>query len=360
MKYPQLLDFPEVFKRRAEFDAIIDVRSPAEFAEDHIAHAINCPVLDNEERIIVGTMYKQVGSFEAKRLGAALVAKNIGRHIENLFQDKPRDWKPLIYCWRGGNRSGAMAHIFAKIGWPVVQLNGGYKAYRQFVNLSLGTELQHFKWQVLCGPTGSGKSRCLQTLAEMGAQVLDLEELAAHRGSVLGDIPEHAQPSQKQFESHIFERLQGFDEQKIVYVEAESKKIGNLRVPETLMQAMRASGCIQVNLPLEKRVEFLVKEYAHFMRNTESLNQQLHFLTALHGKEKISDWKQMAEAGKLTQLVKELLEHHYDPAYGKSIARNFVGYSKARQIEQNDIGESDFHESALHILSFARQNPIDA
>ncbi|MES2040802.1 MAG: tRNA 2-selenouridine(34) synthase MnmH [Pseudomonadota bacterium] len=360
MKYPELLDFPEVFKRRAEFDAIIDVRSPAEFAEDHIAHAINCPVLDNEERIIVGTMYKQVGSFEAKRLGAALVAKNIGRHIETLFQDKPRDWKPLIYCWRGGNRSGAMAHILAKIGWPVVQLNGGYKAYRQFVNQNLNEGLQQFQWQVLCGPTGSGKSRCLQTLAGLGAQVLDLEQLAAHRGSVLGDIPEHAQPSQKQFESRIFEQLQQFDVQKLVYIEAESKKIGNLRVPENLMQAMRASGCLQVNLPLKKRVEFLVEEYAHFMCDTESLNKQLHFLTALHGKEKISGWKQMAQDGELTQLVKELLEQHYDPAYGKSIARNFVGYAKAKQIQQNDIAESDFYESAHQILNFAHQNPINA
>lgn len=353
MKYPELLDFPEVFQQRSEFDTIIDVRSPAEFAEDHIAGAINCPVLNNEERIVVGTMYKQVGSFEAKRLGAALVAKNIGHHIENLFQDKPRDWKPLIYCWRGGNRSGSMAHIFAKIGWPVTQLNGGYKAYRQFVNQSISTMPAQFKWQVLCGPTGSGKSRCLHTLARLGAQVLDLEQLANHRGSVLGDIPGQAQASQKKFESLIFEQLQRFDQQKMIFVEAESKKIGRLRVPDSLMHAMRASPCVQLCLPMGKRVGLLVEEYAHFIRNAESLGQQLDFLTPLHGKEKISRWRQMAECGKLTELVKELLEQHYDPAYSKSIARNFAGYANARRIVQNDINESDFLESAHQILPLA-------
>ncbi|MFZ6871082.1 tRNA 2-selenouridine(34) synthase MnmH [Undibacterium sp. Di27W] len=351
MKYPELLDFSDVHQRRTEFDSIIDVRSPAEFAEDHIAHAINCPVLNNEERIIIGTMYKQVGAFEAKRLGAALVAKNIGQHIENLFQDKPRDWKPLIYCWRGGNRSGAMAHIFAKIGWPVAQLNGGYKAYRHYVNHSLTSELQQFQWQVLCGPTGSGKSRSLQALAALGAQVLDLELLAAHRGSVLGSVPGHAQPSQKQFESRIFEQIQTFDAQKMIYVEAESKKIGTLRVPENLMQTMRASSCVQLSLPLEKRVELLLTEYAHFIVNTQSLHEQLHFLTALHGKEKISRWKLMGENGQIPQLVRELLEQHYDPAYSKSVVKNFTGYANAQLIVQDDIRESDFKRTALQILS---------
>lgn len=353
MKYPELLDFPEAFKRRAEFDTIIDVRSPAEFAEDHIANAINCPVLDNDERIVVGTMYKQVGSFEAKRLGAALVAKNIGQHIESLFQDKPRDWKPLIYCWRGGNRSGSMAHVFARVGWPVAQLNGGYKAYRQFVNNSLSAELDQFQWQVLCGPTGSGKSRTLQTLERLGAQVLDLEQLAEHRGSVLGGLPEHIQPSQKQFESRIFERMQEFSPQKVIYVEAESKKIGDLRVPEHLMSAMRASTCIQLRLPTARRVELLIEEYAHFMHDTESLNKQLQFLTALHGKEKILSWRRMAEGRELQGLVHELLEQHYDPAYNKSIIRNFAKYLNAQSIQQNNIDEFDFIDTANQILSLA-------
>lgn len=351
MKYPELLDFPDVLKRLEEFDTIIDVRSESEFAEDHIANAINCPVLNDEERIVIGTMYKQVGSFEAKRLGAALVAKNIGNYIEKLFQDKTRDWKPLIYCWRGGNRSGSMAHIFARIGWPVVQLNGGYKAYRQYVNQSLSAEQSHFQWRVLCGPTGSGKSRTLQTLASLGAQVLDLEQMAAHRGSVLGSIPKQHQPTQKQFESRIFEQMRHFDQQRAIYVESESKKIGKLRVPECLMEAMRASSCINIQLPLEERVNLLVQDYAHFMNDTDSLNQQLHFLTDLHGKEKISHWKTLAGSGELKQLVRELLEQHYDPAYSKSIGRNFARFVDAAVIEQNNINELDFIQSAKTILN---------
>ncbi|MCH8621668.1 tRNA 2-selenouridine(34) synthase MnmH [Undibacterium sp. TS12] len=350
MKYPELLDFSDVLLRRSEFDTIIDVRSQAEFAEDHIIGAINCPVLNDEERIVIGTMYKQIGSFEAKRLGAALVAKNIGSHIESMFQDKPRDWKPLIYCWRGGNRSGSMAHIFARIGWPVAQLNGGYKAYRQHVNQSLESVQNRFQWQVLCGPTGSGKSRILQTLVSLGAQVLDLEQLAVHRGSVLGNIPEQAQPSQKQFESRIYECLQSFNTQQPVYVEAESKKIGNLRVPENLMTAMRASPCVTIHLPTEQRVALLMNEYAHFMENTHQLIQQLHFLISLHGKEKISHWKTLTESGEIKQLVSELLRQHYDPAYSKSITRNFTHYTDAMMVEQTGIDEADFIDSARMIL----------
>jgi tRNA 2-selenouridine synthase len=116
-----------------QYDEIIDVRSPAEFAEDHIPGAINCPVLDNEQRIVVGTMYKQVSAFEAKKIGAAMVAENIGRHLRANFLDRPKHWKPLIYCWRGGNRSGSMATVFRAIGWQAGQLQGGYKAYRSHV-----------------------------------------------------------------------------------------------------------------------------------------------------------------------------------------------------------------------------------
>lgn len=177
MKYPAQLSFTDVLPTLGEFDAIIDVRSEGEFALDHIPGAINCPVLDNEERIRVGTMYVQVNSFEAKKVGAALVSRNIARHIETLWIDKPRDWKPLIYCWRGGNRSGAMAHVLAKIGWPAIQLDGGYKAYRTHVSEALTTPPK-LSYKVICGTTGSGKSRLLEVLGAIGAQVLDLEQLA--------------------------------------------------------------------------------------------------------------------------------------------------------------------------------------
>src|SRR5690606_7651800 len=211
MKYPAVLPFAQVVTTLDRYDAIIDVRSPLEFAEDHIPGAINCPVLSNEERVEVGTLYRQAGAFAAKTVGAALVAKNSAQHIENSFADHPQGWKPLIYCWRGGNRSGAMAHILARIGWSATQLEGGYKAYRGHVNTELATLPASFRFHVLCGPTGSGKSRLLRHLTEQGAQVLDLEALARHRGSVLGNLPDQPQPSQKRFESCIWQLLRHYD-----------------------------------------------------------------------------------------------------------------------------------------------------
>ncbi|MDO9192691.1 MAG: tRNA 2-selenouridine(34) synthase MnmH [Undibacterium sp.] len=350
MKYPELSSFSDLLPRLAEFDAIIDVRSPSEFAEDHIPGAINCPVLDDEERIRVGTMYKQINSFEAKKTGAVLVAKNIARHIDQHFLDKPREWKPLIYCWRGGNRSGSMAHILAKIGWPVAQLDGGYKNYRHLVNDALPGIASLVKWQVICGTTGSGKTRLLQTLALHGAQILDLEELAAHRGSVLGHLPSQKQPSQKMFESKIWQTLRNIDFTRPVFVESESKKVGNLRVPDAIIEAMRASPCIALELPVAQRVALLMEDYIHFVSEPEALNNRLDCLTSLHGKDKIQEWKELVNQGKMTELVGELLKKHYDPAYLKSINKNFPQSANAMILTQHDIAYEHFEESAKEIL----------
>ncbi len=231
----------------AEFDEIIDVRTPAEFAEDHIPGAINCPVLSDEERITVGTLYKQVSPFEARKVGAALVAKNIAHHIETRFHAHPKSWRPLVYCWRGGQRSGAMSIILAQVGWAAHKLEGGYKAYRREVLEKLDTLPATFNYRVVCGATGSGKSRLLAALAANGAQVLDLEGLAQHRGSVLGGLPQQAQPAQKRFDTPLVQTLQGFDPKQPVFVEAESNKIGRTRpagdiVRSHARQRVRAAG----------------------------------------------------------------------------------------------------------------------
>ena len=224
----------------SEFDEIIDVRSEGEFAEDHIPDAINCPVLDNDERGRVGTIYKQISSFEAKKIGATLISANIAHHLRERFQDRPRDWRPLVYCWRGGSRSGALAHVLQQVGWRVGQLDGGYKAYRRAVVSDLAVLPLKYDWRVVCGLTGAGKSRLLRALRDCGGQVLDLEALAAHRGSVLGNLPHAPQPSQKMFESMIWGALRGFFPTSPIYVEAESKKIGNLRVPDAQVEIGRA------------------------------------------------------------------------------------------------------------------------
>ncbi|MFT5642818.1 MAG: tRNA 2-selenouridine synthase [Janthinobacterium sp.] len=348
MKYPALQNFEEVLSQLDGFDAIIDVRSPLEFALDHLPGAINCPVLDDEERITVGTLYKQANAFEAKKVGAAMVAKNIGHHIETLWRDQPRGWHPLVYCWRGGNRSGAMAHILAKVGWPVIQLDGGYKAYRTFVNLALA-QPPAVSFIVICGTTGSGKSRLLEVLHGIGAQVLDLEQLAAHRGSVLGNLPSQPQPSQKAFESAIWNQLRHFDPNRPVFIESESKKVGNLRVPDALMQKMRASTCISLTLSRPNRVRLLMEDYVHFARNPDILNTQLDCLLNLHGREKIARWHALAHAGQMPDLVAQLLQDHYDPAYLRSIERNFALFSQAETLALDDISAADFLAAAQHL-----------
>jgi tRNA 2-selenouridine synthase len=351
MRYPLLQSFAEILPDLAQFDAIIDTRSEDEFAEDHLPGAINCPVLDNEERIRVGTLYKQVNAFEAKKVGAALVARKIAQHIEQHWLDKPREWRPLVYCWRGGNRSGAMAHILAKIGWPVVQLEGGYKAWRQHVHTSLETLPHRFAWQVLCGPTGSGKSRLLQALAGEGAQVLDLEQLAAHRGSVLGHWPNKPQPSQKWFESRIWHALSGFDPARAVWVESESKKVGNLRVPDSLMACVREARCVNLALPDDLRVQWLHQEYHHLAEQPALLAPRLEFLTQLHGREKIRHWQQLSSNGQIEALIEALLREHYDPAYQRSIGRNFVHLAQAMTLPLTGIADEDWQQAARRLLT---------
>lgn len=351
MKYPALVSADACLVQLDQYDSIIDVRSESEYALDHIPGAINCPVLNDAQRIEVGTLYKQTGAFEAKKIGAALVAQNIAHHLEHVLRDHPRDWKPLIYCWRGGNRSGAMAHILAKIGWPVHQLDGGYKEYRRFITQQIDQQAQALSFQVICGPTGSGKSRLLQTLAAQGAQVLDLEKLAAHRGSVLGHLPTESQPTQKMFESRIWQTLRHYVAERPVYVESESKKIGNCRVPELLMEKMRASPCIALQLPTEQRVKLLMDDYAHFVQQPNLLTLQLDHLLTLHGREKIKRWHAMATSADLHSLVLELLVEHYDPAYLRSIQRNFSKLGSAASLTLTDISPSAFEHAAESLTS---------
>ncbi|MSQ54915.1 MAG: tRNA 2-selenouridine(34) synthase MnmH [Betaproteobacteria bacterium] len=317
---------PGILRR---FDNVLDARTLEEYVEDHIPGAVSTPVLDEQERARVGTIYKQQSPFDAKRIGAALVARNIARHLETLFATQPKTWKPLVYCWRGGKRSGALAHILREVGWGAVTLEGGYKAYRRHAVQRLAELPGTLQFRVLHGATGSGKSRLLRELRACGAQVLDLEELAAHRGSVLGGLPERPQPAQKMFESLVLHELEAMNAAKPVFVEAESRKIGQRQVPEGLIGAMRAAECVTIDASLATRVELLMDEYRHFFDDPPTLDAQLDCLVALHGKEKIEDWKALARSARWSDLVGRLLEEHYDPAYRRSASKNFSGLERA-------------------------------
>lgn len=335
------------------YSAVIDARSEDEFAEDHLPGALNWPSLHNDERKLIGTIYKQVSPFEAQKRGAALVAANIARHIERELLDKPKSWQPLIYCWRGGKRSNALALVLGQIGLRVAVLEGGYKAFRGAVLASLPALAASLSYRVICGPTGSGKTRLLHALAQAGAQVLDLEALASHRSSVLGQIPGEAQPSQKRFDNLVWDVLRRFDPARPVFVESESKKVGNLAVPDALIASMRASPCLDLQLPESERVALLLEDYRYFVQDTALFCDRLGALTELRGKAVVQGWCDKVNAGDIETVVRELLATHYDPGYARSIARNFSQYEISKKIAPMDHSTRAMAELAHEILAQA-------
>jgi len=337
-----------------EFDEVIDVRSESEFAEDHIPGALNCPVLNDAERARVGTIYKQVSSFEAKKIGAALVGRNIANHVETTFASRDRNWRPVIYCWRGGTRSSSLAEVLREIGWRADRLDGGYKTYRRAVIADLETGPAKFNWHVICGLTGSGKSRLLRAVQADGAQVLDLEALAAHRGSVLGNLPDEPQPSQKMFESLIWAQLRKFDPAKPVFVEAESKRIGRLRVPEAVIAAMWQADCIRVEASMALRVKLLHDEYQHFVADPALMSKQLDCLVSIYGQARISSWQAMAAARDGDTLVRELLELHYDPAYTRSTLKHYPRLSRAPIVTLTEASDAELEQLARRCMDMAK------
>lgn len=350
---PRVIDAAEALHKLSTFSAVIDVRSPSEFALDHMPGALSWPVLDDAERAEVGTLYTQVDPFVANKRGAALIARNIANHIEAHAQDLPKSWAPLIYCWRGGNRSGAMAHILARIGFSVVLVQGGYRALRRALRADLERLPGQLPFHVICGRTGSGKSRLLQALQAAGEQVLDLEALARHRGSVLGLEPGQTQPSQKLFETGIWAALSSFDPRRPVFVEAESKKIGSLHVPDALMTRMRQGRCIHLELDTPLRVELLLADYATLSLDRPLLLERLASLRALRGAETISRWQEQIDQGDLATFTADILQHHYDPSYLRSMSNNFEHFPAAPVVRLQDIDALAFDRAAEQVIAAA-------
>jgi tRNA 2-selenouridine synthase len=346
----QSINAAEAVERLGDFGSVIDARSESEYAEDHLPGAVNWPSLNDEERKLVGTLYKQVSPFEAQKRGAALVAANIARHIERDVMDKPRTWQPLAYCWRGGKRSGSLALILGQIGFKVSVIEGGYKAFRAAVLAALPALAERLEFRVICGPTGSGKTRLLNALADAGAQVLDLEALASHRSSVLGMIPGQPQPTQKRFDTLVWDQLRRMDASRPVYVESESKKVGNLAVPDALIARMRAAPCLRLELPEDERVALLMEDYDFFARDPDFFCERLSALSELRGKAVVNGWQAKVAAGQTEEVVRDLLVKHYDPGYASSIARNFTQYGEARVIAPADRSPAAMAALAAELL----------
>ncbi len=304
-----------------DFDTIIDVRSPAEFAEDHVPGAINLPVLSNTERAHIGTIYKQVSAFDARKLGAALVARNVAAHLEGPLAGLKGGWRPLVYCWRGGQRSGSFGAILAQVGWRVTLLSGGYKSWRRLVVDAVQEAPVTSPVVVLDGYTGSAKTEVLLAAAAQGAQVIDLEGLANHRGSLFGAMP-GGQPSQKAFEGRIARELARLDPARAVLVEAESSRVGDVAVPRRLWAAMCAAPRVRLAVPRAVRAEYTARSYAEALAAPGRLADTIGLLRRLYSAETITEWLGLAEAGEHVALAEALMAVHYDPRYARQRARH--------------------------------------
>jgi tRNA 2-selenouridine synthase len=306
---------------RARFDSVIDVRSPGEFALDHVPGAINLPVLDDDERARVGTIYVRGSKFEARRLGAGLVSRNIARHLQTALADKGGGWSPLVYCWRGGQRSNAFATVLSQVGWRVALLDGGYRTYRRSVTAALYDGEGPERLVLLDGPTGTAKTEILGRLAATGVQTLDLEALAGHRGSLFGARPGHPQPAQKLFESRLLAALEPLDPTRPIVVEAESSKVGARFVPPALWRAMSRAPRIELQAPPAERARYLVQAYGEIAGDAAALDAILGKLPVHHSRADRAHWRDLAAAGELEALALALIEAHYDPAYARGDAR---------------------------------------
>jgi tRNA 2-selenouridine synthase len=334
-----------------EYDMVIDVRSPGEFANDHIPGAVSMPVLSNEQRAEVGTVYKQQSSFIARKLGATLVARNIADHLESKLKDMDPDFTPLIYCWRGGQRSKAFAQICSEVGWKSYTLKGGYKSYRKAVLQGLEDIPPRLKFIVIGGRTGSGKTDILTALTNKGAQVLDLEDLAAHRGSLLGRLEDRPQPSQRMFESNLHAAFLKFDPDQPIYVESESSRIGDIQLPTDIWKQIVAAPMISITTPIAARAYYLLTGYKSLTTDLSDLNKLITGMTQRHGKERTGIWQELIQAEKWHDLAENLLESHYDPAYDKSTQKH--DRSVLAEITQDNCETKSVEDTAEEILELA-------
>ena len=331
-----------------DFDALIDVRSPAEFEEDRIPGAINLPVLDNAERAEVGTIYVQESPFRARKIGAAKVFRNAARHVEGLLMEQDGGWRPLVYCWRGGQRSGSFSYLLKEIGWRSETIAGGYQTYRRLVHRALYTDPVPHRVVLLDGYTGTAKTALLPLLAARGVQVIDLEGLANHRGSLLGGLA-GGQPGQKRFESALAGALAQADPARPLLLEAESNKIGNLLIPPSLWAAMKRAPRIELAAALAARARYLVAAYEDLWTDPDRLEALLRRLEPIRGREVVAGWLARRAAGDMTGLAAALMAEHYDPAYAKS--RKSIGREAIATVPAEDLGEAGLAAAADRIAA---------
>lgn len=347
--------FPELLKSalQGEYDLVIDARSQREYAEDHLPCAVNLPVVEDGEYAEVGTTHR-TDTHRAYLIGVSYALKNMSRSIEDMVGRYPKGARMLVYCFRGGKRSKLWFDALSTIGYRVDRLPGGWKAYRAWVRDELTQLPGRFRYHVLCGPTGCGKTRLLGALAEVGAQVLDLEGLASHRGSLIGDIPGVAQPTQKWFDSLLVDKLRCFDPSQPVWVESESKKIGAIQLPAELLHAMHAGSILAISAPMSERVKLWREDYGHFERDIDAMMERLRHLRPLVGGEEFARWERLAAERRAPELFERLMEAHYDPAYARSIGKNYPAFEESSKLELERLDR----EALLEVAERLHRVPV--
>ena len=334
-----------------QYALIIDARSPHEYAEDHVPGAVNLPVVDDAEFAEVGIRYK-TDPHAAYLIGAQHSFRNLSRHTVDLISHYMPSDRFLVYCFRGGKRSALWASNLRLIGFQVDVVPGGWKRYRNWVRESLAVLPQRFEYRVLCGPTNCGKTRLLlQALARQGEQVLDLEGLAKHRGSLLGDLPGEPQPTQKFFDTLLLDALRRFDPARPVWVEAESRKVGRLLVPDELTAAMRRARAIHLVVPMPERVRHCREEYAHFALDPKAMVAKLAPLKQMVGGEEMARWQALADAGEVDELFERLMTTHYDPCYARSTTREFGPGDGANRLELASLQPDALADAARRLIA---------
>ena len=339
-----LVPFPPL----AGFDAALDARTPDEFAEDRIPGAVNLPALSNAERAEVGKLHQQ-DAFAARRRGAGMLAINAARHLEERLAEHPKSWRPLVYCWRGGQRSGALAEILRRVGWSAERLEGGYKRYRNWVMQELTSRPGRMSLVMLAGKTGTGKTRLLRALQECGAQILDLEGLANHRGSVFGGAGE--QPSQRMFESNLLAALCALDPNRVAFAEAESRKIGDIHLPAGMLRAMRGAPAVLLEADLSERAQWIASEYESFSRDDHAFEGALAKLEKYAGAKKLREWRDLRARGDFAALAADMLESFYDKGYGKSLAANYPSALRAAPARVRPACPESARQTAAELIA---------
>ena len=287
---------------------VADVRTPAEFDQGHIPQAHNLPIFTNEERVQVGTTYKQIGREEAILLGFKFTGPKWGTFIKQALVFAPEK-KIALHCWRGGMRSGAMAWALTLYGFEVYLLNGGYKSYRRW---AIEQFSQAFNLLILGGMTGSGKTQILHAIKNSGEQMIDLEDLAQHQGSSYGSMGTLIQPSQEQFENNLAYQLSKIDINKPLWLEDESRTVGKCSIPNPLWDQMRNAPVIKLNIPLEERIRFLTQEYGKLNPNfliecTQRIGKRL-------GPEQTRDAVLAIKENRMSDFIRLVLVY-YDKTY---------------------------------------------